>query len=52
MAGKNDWFKLHVLQAADNHNELVIKLMNDAKIVREFKKLFAKRSSDSKETED
>lgn len=45
LASKNQWFKLHALQAANAHDELCIKVLGDAKLVREFKKLFAQRAS-------
>lgn len=44
-ASKNPWFKLHALNAANTHDELCIKILGDAKLVREFKKLFAQRQS-------
>jgi len=44
-ASKNPWFKLHAMNAANAHDELCIKILGDAKLVREFKKLFAQRQS-------
>lgn len=37
---KNPWVQIHALRLADEHDQLEINLLNDAKIIRQFRKMF------------